>query len=452
MVSIVCSIALMLAGPFALHAQDVHFQASIENPLSGYFLVVGPEGEVLDSMLLDAAGNCEGTFRVEPGTYRFTDGNEYFTAYLEPGYDLHLTLNTDSFDETVHFKGVGSNVNNYLAASYLFDEQLEEQLPTSVLFTLDEGDFLAKLDSLDAARELLITGFELDPEFAQHHRLEAEWNRKVQLHVYPRYHAYFTKADSAMVSESFPDPMEDLDLKRPDLLKFDGYSTLVNAWVEKQVQESMKATEGLDYWLVRAQKAISLETPEVREVVLQNGATYGFRISGEQEKLYRLYMDHSTDAAFKERISTAYSKLKKIAEGNPSPLFRLLSANGDSVWLADLKGKLVYIDVWATWCGPCIREIPHLKELEEAYHGKDIHFVSIAGSSEYPTWTKMVTDMELGGIQLYAPDGEAFMKDYQIVAYPTFILLDRELHIVDANAKRPSDPELRTQLDGLLNQ
>ena len=58
------------------------------------------------------------------------------------------------------------------------------------------------------------------------------------------------------------------------------------------------------------------------------------------------------------------TKADTLKAGMDSPDFRYRDVNGKVVTLKDLRGKYVYIDVWATWCGPCCMEIPHLKELE----------------------------------------------------------------------------------------
>ena len=81
--------------------------------------------------------------------------------------------------------------------------------------------------------------------------------------------------------------------------------------------------------------------------------------------------------AFKQQQARA----NKFADliGKPSPAFEdYENYKGGTTSLADLKGKYVYVDVWATWCGPCIAEIPSLKKLEKQYHGKNIQFVSLS--------------------------------------------------------------------------
>jgi thiol-disulfide isomerase/thioredoxin len=154
---------------------------------------------------------------------------------------------------------------------------------------------------------------------------------------------------------------------------------------------------------------------------------------------------------------------KALPKGAPSPTFEgFENFKGGETSIEDLKGKYAYIDVWATWCGPCKAEIPALKELEKDYHGKNIQFVSMSidddrthkGSWDLAKqdWKDMVADKELGGIQIFAPKGwkTKFIEDYKIKGIPRFILIDPNGNIVDASAPRPSDPTLRTMFDELM--
>ncbi|WP_084158172.1 TlpA family protein disulfide reductase [Gaetbulibacter saemankumensis] len=146
--------------------------------------------------------------------------------------------------------------------------------------------------------------------------------------------------------------------------------------------------------------------------------------------------------------------IKNMNPGTQGYPWSYKDVNGKEYAFSDFRGKYLYIDVWATWCAPCKKEIPALKQLEKDLHGKDIQFVSI--SMDKPKheqkWKDFVKNENLTGIQLMSEN--AFQTrigyDYKIKTIPRFLLFDPEGRIIDANAKRPSDPELKKQLLTLL--
>ena len=144
----------------------------------------------------------------------------------------------------------------------------------------------------------------------------------------------------------------------------------------------------------------------------------------------------------------------KKMEGIVSPSFDYENHKGGKTKLEDLRGKYVYIDVWATWCGPCLAEIPHLKKVEVKYHGKNIEFVSISVDTEkdYEKWKKMVVSKELGGIQLFADKNwtSDFVKAFGINSIPRFILIGPDGKVIKADAARPSSASLTELLDSLV--
>jgi thiol-disulfide isomerase/thioredoxin len=161
---------------------------------------------------------------------------------------------------------------------------------------------------------------------------------------------------------------------------------------------------------------------------------------------------------FTNYISGSYEEkqyLKTVlAKGEVSPKFvDYENYKGGTTSLDDLKGKYVYIDVWATWCGPCKAEIPFLKEVEKAYHDKNIAFlsVSIDEAKNHDKWKEMVADKELGGIQVFADNDwkSEFVQAYKINGIPRFILIDPTGNIVAADAPRPSSEELKSLLNEL---
>lgn len=159
-------------------------------------------------------------------------------------------------------------------------------------------------------------------------------------------------------------------------------------------------------------------------------------------------------ANYKNFHNRRLALLEAFPKGAASPTFvNYENYNGGSNSLSDFKGKYVYIDIWATWCGPCLREVPALEKLEKDFHDKNIEFVSISvddasrsGSAEraYKSWKNMVSNKNLSGVQLFSDKAfqSDFIRAYQIDAIPRFLLIDPDGNIVSADAPRPSNPEL----------
>lgn len=174
-------------------------------------------------------------------------------------------------------------------------------------------------------------------------------------------------------------------------------------------------------------------------------------------------MDESFRSILSQQIQGQRQQMAEMAaqsaknekmKGQPSPSFAYENFKGGTTKLEDFKGKYVYIDVWATWCGPCRQEIPFLQKVEEKYHGKKIEFVSISVDQmkDHEKWKKMVADKSLGGVQLFADKdwSSAFVQAYGINSIPRFLLIGPDGKVIDPDAARPSDPALVEQLDKLL--
>lgn len=201
---------------------------------------------------------------------------------------------------------------------------------------------------------------------------------------------------------------------------------------------------------IDADEAVLLELLKNRS----NGMEQTIKAAQLDEQFAAIYLE-----AFKDEAQGNISYLENTVRANalngkPSPLFSYENHKGGTTSLTDFKGKYVYVDVWATWCGPCKAEIPSLKKMEELYYEANIVFVSISVDTkkDYEKWRAFVTEKELGGVQLVADKdwSSDFVKAYMINGIPRFILIDPAGNVVQANAPRPSDPKLVVLLDELL--
>ena len=118
---ILVAFTLMLSTSFFGQNQMVKFSGCIENPNNEEVAIYGPNR--YRKVIKLSEGCFSDTLMVPRGNYSFSDGNESTALYLEPGYDLKISLNTEQFDETIIYKGIGDKPNNFLAKYYLYNEQ-----------------------------------------------------------------------------------------------------------------------------------------------------------------------------------------------------------------------------------------------------------------------------------------------------------------------------------------
>jgi len=117
-------------------------------------------------------------------------------------------------------------------------------------------------------------------------------------------------------------------------------------------------------------------------------------------------------------------------------------------WEKFRQGKVVLIDFWATWCGWCIKEIPEMKRLYEAYRDRGFEIVGISGDQKREDLEKFLQNASIPWTILYGKDGPSpTIEYYGISAWPTMLLVDKQGKVVSLNARGQT---LREELKRLL--
>ena len=139
-----------------------------------------------------------------------------------------------------------------------------------------------------------------------------------------------------------------------------------------------------------------------------------------------------------------------LESGIKAPEIFGLTPEGDSLHLSDLRGQLVYIKVWATWCGPCLKSIPDWKLLQQEFEDKDeLVFLSISIDSNKEKWSEMLTSRQLPGVHILA-EADRMREDFMIPGIPRYMLIDKNGILVEANALRPHEDGIKELLESLL--
>ena len=118
------------------------------------------------------------------------------------------------------------------------------------------------------------------------------------------------------------------------------------------------------------------------------------------------------------------------------------------------KGSLVYLDFWASWCAPCLAQIPYTKALHKRLSGDDICFLFVSTDINRKDWERKVreySDVFDGSYRIVDPDA-TFLKEIRLSGIPRYLIFDRDGRLLDPDAIRPSDERIDNKLISLLNE
>jgi peroxiredoxin len=145
--------------------------------------------------------------------------------------------------------------------------------------------------------------------------------------------------------------------------------------------------------------------------------------------------------AFTDRLQEHRDRLAKVAVGRPAPDFTLDSPDGTPCSLSSLRGKLVLIDFWASWCGPCRAENPNVVAMYDRFKDKGFEILGVSVDDDREAWLKAVDEDDLTWIQVH--DTQDLSNDlYQVQFIPHTVLVDadgiivaKDLHGAELEAK-----------------
>ena len=360
------------------------------NQDTSYSTTTNKDGAFTISFNLDSATNLN-----------FEHGVERTAMYVKPGDKIKLSIDTEEFDETIKYEG--SEESSFLAKLYLLAEK---------------NDFLGEV--------LYLSNLE-------------EYKAILDIFKNDVFEEFGTITDSSFIKEQIAglDEMSNMFIDQQEKLADYTEDVRTYMWETREIGSEFNFYAAMDS-LNGEQFSNMIERYSAEFLALLSKVTDAEFIAEAKEKITK------TRKNWLER-KTAIDNMPK--EGEPAIGFTYPDKDGEKISLSDFKGTLVYVDVWATWCGPCRAEIPSLQQLEADYHGKDITFMSVSVDTNKEAWEKMVADKELGGIQLWADGWSEITKDYAIFGIPRFMLFDAEGNVISTNAPRPSSDEIR----GLLN-
>lgn len=401
-------------------------------------------GDSRDIILLpDAKGNIDTTLAIkEPGYYRISRN----TLYLSPGDDLTVFLTSDQSE--ARFSGQGEQANQYLkgrlfphAGSYLEGGGgLRNDFATTKAY-IDSAAQARRQElhalqgvsqvfkDLEEARILadVINSLKYYPTYSNLYA--AQWKRPgLQVPDMKAYYANLAEEIRPSLQALCKDELLDVEVVRSLLVDMNKNGAYYAGWNEGVVftlrlQELANAA----YMLGKMRQATTTET------------------LSEAHALLAQMTQTDLSAELRAKVQQAERLLKSTAID-----LELTTLGGEKKRLSDFKGKVLYVDFWATWCGPCLQEAPHFEALAKEFIGKDIVFLPISTDTNRSTWERFLKGGKKKLAQYNTVD-PALREAWGVTHIPRFVVIGADFNIVDANAPRPSDPKAKALLQSLID-
>jgi thiol-disulfide isomerase/thioredoxin len=391
------------------------------------------------------------TLDLPRGNYNLQVGNITYPIFLNKGYDLNILIENGK----VKFKGYGAKEYIFLQQQLIpLSKQLSSINNYKYYSKLNEVDFLKLTDSIFNVYQTLVKSYDFD---------DTEFKYLSNLHhLTSRTHKYLNYTYSRKfidpdyeVSNSYPDIFKDIDLKNEDFgeipLFMMSLYTYSNSLSEKQFKAYTDPTiRHLNF--VKNDTTI-IKNDSIREKLMYVTAFFNMEQSNSLDTFYETYNTWAINTKLKQKIKKKYFKLKQYDIGSKASNFTFKNENNEVISLSDFKGKTVFLDIWATWCNPCIKEIEYSNNLQEKLKAENITFVSVCIQSDPQKWKQIIKKNEFKGVHLFCPDEQIseFEKKYLIGSLPRYVIIDKYGEIVDFNAKKPSNIELEKKLLILTN-
>jgi len=393
----------------------------------------------------------------------FTYARQSTRLYLMPGDQLRLTLDFQDFDKTLVYSGRGADVNNYLAQAqwkFEYSPPGNEPRPLDQLKakpTMTPAEMRRNADAFRQRRRAYLA------EYATAHPLSAAARHDAEFAIDLAWGTqllnYLALSRANSTAEAGPNqavdpayfsflpqlPLRELAQHMRGLDENTTVAWFLNAYQDRLTPSGKLSTDPAEG--PRLYKLAAQELGEGKALTMAMHMLMFWRIDADlagAQVFYRTFRQHNRDSTLARNLRLAIAKKQKLSPGSPAPAFTLLDNTGKSVSLSDFKGKVVYLDFWGTWCGPCMKEMTEsAPALKKQFEGREVVFLYVSQGDPEDRWKQTLVDKQFtspNSVHLREPrESQQVATDYQVNQYPTYWLIGRDGRIVDARAPRPSD-------------
>ena len=402
---------------------------------NGAASLVGDSRDVI--LHTDAAGKFDTILPLEQPEYYSINRN---TLWLTPGDDLKVFISQDNLE--ARFEGKGAEANDYMK---------ERLFPKGGSFL--EGGTNVQENFSETRKLICELAEKREKQLDNLQNVSAEFKRLEKARIYAdvinsylSYSSYAREFAGKSVEEIAETERRYLEEVKPEVRE-------KIACLNHERYLDVAVVRDILFYRNDPAYAALFENYEpgerYRELYESFGRVSGLRHTLNQEMIEenRAYIDQMKQTDFARELELKVNQAARLLPGQPAPDFVMTDPEGNERKLSDFQGKVIYIDLWATWCGPCIQESPAFTDLSGKY--PDILFLQISRDEQKQAWLSYIARKNSSLPQYNSVDLQ-LVEGWQLFYIPRFILIGKDFKIIDAYAPRPSSEEISGVLEQCL--
>ena len=424
----------------------IKLNISVESPVAESVVVVHHND--IHEIALDQDGKAVLELSgVDAAYLTLYHGREMLKLYAEGGDNAVLSFKGGDMLGSYDLEGGKSAATKYLNNVKLLPLPDED-------YALQFEEYKSRLadKEKDALRLLKAGDLSEEGKFMTMEEARIRYSYGAALMMYPVGHMIMTGDMSYAPDQAYYDHIATYVVEDESLVNLDEYLMFVAEAMHMLDAANRDVTAIYPKTVAQIKYAADhLTNAVVKESLIHHITTtyvdnFGVKDIDELNNLYYVYVK---DPALQATYQAKCERWDLSRPGRVSPNFRAVDIEGKEWTLLDFRGKYVYIDMWATWCGPCKQEMPYLKQLEKQFEDASIVFLGLSVDRDKSKWEEMAGNGNLTGVQLYLGTQSSFQEAYRAESIPRFILLDKDGVIISNDMSRPSDPETAETLNAL---
>lgn len=356
-------------------------------------------------------------------------GKEKVNVYLEPGDLMQIKFSGNNFLQSLQFAGKGAAHNNYLKNrdSKFFHQEKEARKQAE---SMKENHYSTLLEKVRMDKNDFLQTSKYVNQFSEKFKVFAQadidyWFAYMKLN-YPWEFGFANDLDGAMkMPKSYFNFLQQLPASVEGALPNANYVYFLDQFFEyqsEQIENKELTSDQLIEKYLSGEPAAYLKAKKL-SIACKRGKA---KKEGENIKSF---IENNSYQTYNDVLRLVYNEAKGLQVGMDAPDFTLSDIEGKEVKLSELKGKVIYLDFWATWCSPCLMQMKNSKSWKSKFNKKEVVFLYLSLDKNKSAWESYVKNNDIQGIHLIASGGDVYKsqiaKLYKVKKLPAYFLIDK---------------------------